>query len=219
MIERQLEPEYMDSHDEARAYDAMDHGTVNATFAEDLLATGDTDGMVLDVGTGTALIPIEICNRHPSLRIVAADAATTMLDLGRMNVAAAGHEQRIRLCQVDAKSLPFNDGEFDCVISNSLMHHLPDPAVAARELVRVLKPGGRVFVRDLLRPASPMQLEALVQLHASHETPGNQQLLRQSLHAALTLEEIVDIIVPLGFSSDGVGVTSDRHWTWSAVKS
>ena len=216
MLERQLEPEYMDDHDEARAYDAMDHAAVNAAFAEDFLRDGPSADLLLDVGTGTALIPIEICDRHPTVRIVAVDAATTMLDLGRINAAAAGHEQRIQLRQVDAKALPFDDHSFDAVVSNSLIHHLPEPILALREMVRVLKPQGRIFIRDLFRPASLTRVEELVQQHAAGESAGNQQLLRQSLQAALTLDEVQQLVAELGFPREGVSLTSDRHWTWSA---
>lgn len=218
MIERQLEPEYMDDPREASAYDAMDHSAVNAAFANDLLALGDPGARLLDVGTGTALIPIEICARHPTVHVVAVDAAVAMLDVARVNVAAAGHVERIQLEPVDAKVLPFEDASFDAVVSNSLIHHLPNPIEVIRHMSRVLKPGGRLFVRDLVRPQAHADVEGLVERYAANETVENQQLLRQSLFAALTLDEVAAMVTELGFPRDSVSLTSDRHWTWSAVK-
>src|SRR5262245_7088966 len=124
-LNRQLEPEVMDSAEEARDYDAMDHSAVNRAFVADLLAFWDSPaGWVLDVGTGTAQIPIELCRQHPGLRVVAIDAAAHMLDLAGANVRRAGLESRIRLERCDAKRLPHPQGSFAAVISNSIVHHI-----------------------------------------------------------------------------------------------
>ena len=78
-IRRVLEPEGMDSDEEARDYDAMDHRAVNAAFCQDLEALTPDLGATLDVGTGTALIPVAICGRHPDARVIAVDLARSML--------------------------------------------------------------------------------------------------------------------------------------------
>ncbi|MEZ6147292.1 MAG: class I SAM-dependent methyltransferase [Planctomycetaceae bacterium] len=72
---------------------------------------------------------------------------------------------------VDGKSLPYEPGEFDVVMSNSIVHHIPEPFEALREMRRVVRPGGLLFVRDLLRPDSEAEVERLVTLHAGEETP------------------------------------------------
>jgi ubiquinone/menaquinone biosynthesis C-methylase UbiE len=48
----------------------------------------------------------------------------------------------------DVTELPFRDGQFSIVTSRFVFHHLPDPALALREMVRVSKPGGRIVVAD-----------------------------------------------------------------------
>src|SRR5262249_4233049 len=101
-LSRQLEPEVMDSAEEARDYDAMDHSAVNRAFASDFLAVWDGRGPILDVGTGTAQIPIEVCRQHPDVNVVAIDAAAHMLEMGRQNVQRAGLDGRIRLELCDA---------------------------------------------------------------------------------------------------------------------
>ena len=98
-------------------------------------------------------------NSHPALpraddlRIIAADAAVSMLDLARLNVEIAGLRDQIQLQQADAKQMAYRDAMFDAVISNSIIHHIPEPAAALAEAVRVTKPGGLLFFRDLMRPA------------------------------------------------------------------
>ncbi|MDX1928774.1 MAG: class I SAM-dependent methyltransferase [Pirellulaceae bacterium] len=218
MLERVLEPELMDDPDEADSYNEMDHSEVNRRFVEELLAGGELGNDILDLGTGTALIPIELCQKHPTCRVMASDAATSMLDLARYNVAGSSMELRIQLHHGDSKQLRFEDAMFDGVISNSLIHHVPDPRLVLAEMVRVCKPGGRIFVRDLYRPESMELVESLVQTYTAKETPYNQQLFRQSLCAALTLAEIRQMVSELGFPPESVQMTSDRHWTWSVVK-
>jgi ubiquinone/menaquinone biosynthesis C-methylase UbiE len=241
-INRILETEVMDSHEEASDYDAMDHGEVNRRFVEDLLAavnsefrmqnaeneTSPSDSSafcilhseldVLDLGTGTALIPIELCRAFAECRVMAADAAVSMLEIARYNVEAAGLTQRIELAHVDAKKLPFADAMFDVVMSNSIIHHIPEPIHALREAVRVARPGGLLFIRDLLRPESDEQLRWFVETYAAGANDHQRQMFADSLHAALSLDEIRSLVTSLGFAAEGVGPTSDRHWTWVATR-
>jgi ubiquinone/menaquinone biosynthesis C-methylase UbiE len=216
MLPRVLEPEVMDSADEARDYDAMDHRQVNEIFVGDLLAFWPGGGTVLDVGTGTAQIPIELCRRHSTVEVVAIDLAEHMLRVGRANVERAGLAERVQLRLVDAKGMPFPDATFDAVMSNSIVHHIPDPGDTLAEMVRVAKPGAALFVRDLLRPADDAAVRHLVATYAADANAHQRQMFDASLRAALTLNEVRDLVATLGFAPDTVRQTSDRHWTWAA---
>jgi ubiquinone/menaquinone biosynthesis C-methylase UbiE len=218
MLERVLEPEVMDSYEEADGYNSMDHSAVNVAFAEDLLAAGYVGGDTLDLGTGTALIPIQIARRVPQCRIMAVDLSVNMLELARYNLEAAGVTAHVQLGQVDGKALPYPDNMFDAVVSNSIIHHLAEPVTCLREAIRVTKPGGLVFFRDLTRPDNLAKLEHLVQTYVGCEQAHAQQMFRESLHAALDLAEIRELISSLGFSPNSVQATTDRHWTWTAQK-
>lgn len=216
MLPRVLEPEVMDSAEEARDYDSMDHAEVNRRFVEDFLAIWNGANPVLDVGTGTAQIPIELCQQHAAAEVVGIDLAQAMLDVGQTNVQRAGLQGRIRLERLDAKSLPWADESFAAVMSNSIVHHLADPSVALREMVRVCRRGGVLFVRDLLRPADRETWMELVQRYAGSANEHQRAMFAASLQAALTLDEIRGLVRQLGFDADTVRATSDRHWTWSA---
>lgn len=215
---RVLEPEVMDSLDEALDYDAMDHSAVNALFAADFLAASPDTTAILDLGTGTAQIPIAVCQRDPAARVLGIDLAAAMLDVGRKNVAALGFSDRIHLERVDAKGLPFTDGQFSAVMSNSIVHHIPDPYPVLAEAVRVTQPGGVIFIRDLLRPADELALAHLVATYAAGANPHQRTMFDDSLRAALALHEVRDLVMRLGFRAQTVQLTSDRHWTWSARK-
>lgn len=215
MLERVLEPEVMDDRDEAVAYNDMNHDVVNEKFADDLLALGEIGSDCLDIGTGTARIPVALCKKHPEIRIMACDASYWMLELARYNIEVEQCSQRVQLHLADAKKLVFQKDYFDTVFSNSLVHHLPDHADFFREIVRVLRPNGLIFLRDLLRPETTVHVESLVQQYGGEDSHG-QQMLRQSLHAALRLEEVRNLAAAVGIPAECIQLTSDRHWTLAA---
>lgn len=218
MLPRVLEPEVMDSAVEASDYDAMDHSQVNRVFVADFLAAWPGRGTVADVGTGTAQIPIELCRQREGVAVVGVDLASHMLEVGRGNVRRAGLEKRVTLQKVDAKKLLFPDQAFAAVMSNSIVHHIPQPAPVLAEMVRVTKLGGVIFVRDLLRPEDQAAVQRLVETYAGAANAHQRQMFGDSLRAALTLAEVRNLLENLGFQPDTVRQTSDRHWTWSAVR-
>lgn len=223
MLPRTLETEAMDTEAEAVDYDSMDHSEVNRLFVQDFLQYAahspqrelslEGPWEILDVGTGTALIPIELCRRNLHCRVIAIDLADQMLKLAARNVAAAGLDERILPQRADAKRLPFPDGSFDAVICNAILHHIPVPQAAAAEMLRVLRPGGLLFVRDLLRPVDTNGVDRVIEKYAGRENAHQQQMFRDSLHAALTLDEVRGLMQVCGGSPGWLSQTSDRHWT------
>lgn len=237
MFDRVLEPEVMDTAEEARDYDAMDHADVNRRFCDEFLSFAGGGGRpalggikpprVVDFGTGTAHIPVELCSRVAGFDVVGIDLAEHMLALGRLNVRRAGLAERVRLERVDAKGTPYEDGAFGAAISNSIVHHIPDPTLCLAEMWRVTAPGGLFFVRDLHRPESQGEVDRLVTVYGG-EAPADparivsyenqRELLRASLRAALTVAEVTATVAPLGIPASAVRMTSDRHWTLACVK-
>lgn len=230
MLPRTLEPEVMDTAQEAIDYDSMDHAAVNRLFVTDLLFAALEAGLpveeesagspveILDLGTGTAQIPIELCRRTPNVRVVAIDLAAEMLHVAKLNVELASLRDRVMLNLVDAKQIPYETGRFDAIISNSIVHHIPEPASVLAEAVRVVRSGGLIFIRDLLRPKTEAEVHRLVALYAADCNDHQRSMFDASVRAALTLEEIRAFITPLGFPADSIRQSSDRHWTWSAIK-
>jgi ubiquinone/menaquinone biosynthesis C-methylase UbiE len=137
-----------------------------------------------------------------------------MLQVGRDNVRKAGLETRLRLERLDAKALPFATASFGAVISNSIVHHIAEPAKVLAEMVRVLRPGGVMFVRDLLRPADEATVNHLVATYAGTANAHQQKMFEDSLRAALTLAEVRQLVAALSFDPASVRQTTDRHWTW-----
>jgi ubiquinone/menaquinone biosynthesis C-methylase UbiE len=213
MMERILEPEYMDTEVEARSYAAMDHTEANRSVAERLLALGGGRGLTLDMGTGPGDIPILLAGQRPGGRYVAVDAAWEMLKLAKVKIADRSLAERIVLHQADAKRLPYPDHSFDAVFSNTILHHIPEPIDLLREAWRVLRPGGVLLIRDLYRPPTEADAWALVDRHAAGATDSQRRLLFDSLHAALTLEEARELVAAADMAGTTVEMTSDRHYT------
>jgi ubiquinone/menaquinone biosynthesis C-methylase UbiE len=218
MVPRILEPEVMDGDHDAVEYDNMNHQHVNSAFADDFLSIPNFGADCLDLGTGTALIPIEICQRNETVRFLALDASIPMLELARYRLDLAGVSDRVQLVHGDVKQLSFEESFFDAVISNSLVHHLPNPSEMLVEAWRVLRPSGWLFIRDLYRPSTIEEIERLVTEHARGESDFSQQMLRQSFHAALSLGEIKALLTSIDIDPSSVAMTSDRHWTIRAQK-
>jgi len=212
-VQRVLEPEVMDTWEEAIEYDAMDFLEVNTAFATQAMEIAPETGLILDVGTGTARIPILICQQRPQWQVVAIDLSQNMLRLGAQNVQQAGLQHQIRLECVDAKAMSYPGSHFDAVISNSIVHHLPDPLPFLQEVRRVLKPGGAIFLRDLLRPADHATVDALVAGIGTEYNRHQRQLFHDSLCAAFSLDEVQTLLEQAGLENVTLYQSSDRHWT------
>ncbi len=209
-LERVLEPEVMDSAEDAHEYDAMDHRAANASFVARLVELG-ARGSMLDIGTGPGTIPLLVCAAIDDARVIGIDLATHMLAAAERHAAASPHRARVEFRRADAKRLEFEDGRFDTVFSNTILHHIPDPLPFLREAARVLAPGGCLLIRDLYRPTDRTRLDALVAQHAGNDTPYQRKLFADSLHAALTPGELREYANAAGFARAEITVDSDRH--------
>lgn len=213
MMERILEPEVMDTAEAAEAYDAMAHGEVDNAFVERVVALGAKTGHFLDVGTGPAQIPILLAQRCPDIHLTAMDLSEEMLKIAKRHVAAAELAERITLEHVDAKTLPYPDNTFDGLISNSIVHHIHDSLRALKEMSRVVKPGGLVLIRDLVRPETPEAAQVFVDKYAAEDTPYQQQLYYDSFLAAFTIAEVNEMLAQMDLPGAVVVQSTDRHWS------
>ena len=212
-MDRILEPEVMDSFEDAEAYDAMDLTEVNIAFVERVLELGAGEGRFLDVGTGPAAIPIMLAQRLHAVEVIGIDLSPNMLELGDFHITEAGLTDRITLAQADAKDLPYPSQFFDAVLSNSIIHHIPDPLPMLREVSRVIRSDGLILIRDLIRPKTTEAALGLVEQHASGATPYQKKLFYDSFLAAFTISEVEDMLVQVNLPGTVVVRSSDRHWS------
>jgi demethylmenaquinone methyltransferase/2-methoxy-6-polyprenyl-1,4-benzoquinol methylase len=123
-------------------------------FLRQFMATVDVQPgeRVLDVCAGTNAIGIALLRREPSLEVHAVDRSAAMQEVGRRNAEALGFH--IRSTITDVHNLPYPDDHFDVVTLQFASRHLRVRRVFS-EIQRVLKPGGRFFHCDMLRPGNP----------------------------------------------------------------
>ena len=162
MMDRVLESELMEDPEQAAAYAAADFSQENQGFVDrfEEYFPGFSSGRVLDTGCGPADIPIRFARRYPSCYLTAVDASPAMIRL------AAGLSDRITVQCERFEAVP-GANVFDAVLSNSLLHHLPNPLQFWNKLRQLVKPGSPVLVMDLLRPDSPEEAQAIVDRYAS----------------------------------------------------
>jgi ubiquinone/menaquinone biosynthesis C-methylase UbiE len=192
---RVLEPEVMEGDAEAAAYDELDRkwgDVLFEGFAESALRLGVGRGRVLDVGTGPGRIAIRLARLNPALDIEGVDLSTSMLQLARDNAEKEG-VRNVRFSPADAKRLPFESGSFDLVVSHQLLHQLPDPLIALREMNRVARSDGAILVRDVRRLSEPLMRMLLPVWCAGYST-GLRAQTEASFRAGLMFEEFQELV-------------------------
>lgn len=217
MLKRVLEPEVMDTEQDASEYEAIPNDEVNEEFVSELLRVCPSPVRGVDLGTGPGHIPVLVAQKHGAVEIIGLDLSLNMLELARKRVESAGVADRVQLAALDIKHTGLAANCYDLVFSNSIVHHIPEPLDVFREAKRLVKSGGTIFFKDLLRPDSLEEVERLVEKHAADGTPYQIELFRNSLCASLTLAEVRQIADEAGLESAEVRQSSDRHWVLVAT--
>jgi SAM-dependent methyltransferase len=104
-------------------------------------AEGWPYGDALELGCGTGFFLLNLMQAGVARRGHVTDLSPGMVAAAVRNAEALGLPVEGRVA--DAESLPYADGSFDLVVGHAVLHHIPDVELALREVLRVLKPGGR----------------------------------------------------------------------------
>lgn len=213
-MERRPEPEYMDDHDEARAYAETDFSEVNERFVTRLLdaaASAPENAIALDLGCGPGDIPLRVAQARPSWHVAGFDASLAMLGFARREERQRDPGRRLWWVLGDAKRCPFPNRSFDVVYSNSILHHISEHVSLWQEIRRLLKPGGFIFVRDLYRPATEDAARRIVQQYAADASELLQEEYYRSLLSAYTPDEVRGQLANAGIAGLRVEPVTDRH--------
>jgi cyclopropane fatty-acyl-phospholipid synthase-like methyltransferase len=212
-MDRTLEPELMDDPAQAEAYAAADFSAENQGFVERFREyfPDFSRGQVFDLGCGPGDIPVRFAKAFPGCSVTGIDASRPMIELAERVISQAGLSDRVTVWCERFQDLA-GANQADAVISNSLLHHLPNPLQFWRKLRSFVKPGSPVLVMDLLRPESPEAAQAIIDRYAK----GAPDILRRdfynSLLAAFTEDEVTAQLARMNLTRLLLDVLDDRHW-------
>jgi SAM-dependent methyltransferase len=122
-------------------------------------------GRVLDVGTGKGRFVIALA-RHVA-HITTVDISAEEQRFARLEAVYAGVAGRIRFVKADARRLPWSAASFDAVVTWNVFHHLEDQVRVFGEMLRVLKPAGRLVLADF-------SIGGFQRMHDIHESEGRR---------------------------------------------
>ncbi len=138
----------------ARVYDIeqlFEEPLVFGRLRKALWADAPATGSILEVGVGTG---VNMRHYPPGARMTAIDISDRMLEKARARAERAHITVDLRL--MDAQHLDFADGMFDAVVATCVFCSVPDPVAGLREVLRVLKPGGKALLLEHVRSSNPV---------------------------------------------------------------
>ena len=217
-MDRVLEPELMEDEAQVQAYAAADFSQENQGFVDRFREyfPDFSEGHVLDLGCGPGDIPVRLARALSSCRITGVDASEPMIGLAGVAVKRAGLADRITFhCERFQAVLLVEPA--DAAVSNSLLHHVPNPLQFWYRLRQLVKPGSPVLVMDLLRPDSHEEAQAIVDRYAAKEPEILRRDFYRSLLASFTEDEVAAQLAEMNLSRLIVDVPDDRHWVVSGI--
>ncbi len=217
-MNRILEPELMNDPEQALIAAQEDFEEENQGFVDRFrdYFPDFSEGHVFDLGCGPGDIPIRFARLFPSCRITGVDASAPMVRLAEDAVQQAGLSGRITFSCERFQDLA-GVSIADAAISNSLLHHVPNPLQFWHKLRLAVKPGSPVLVMDLLRPDSPADAQAIVDRYASDAPDILRRDFYNSLLAAFTEDEIGAQLAQMNLTRLLIDVIDDRHWVVGGI--
>lgn len=146
-------------------------------FAETLmrLVSAGPDDRVTDLASGPGTLALRFAR---GVRwVCGVDLTPAMVARAR----AAAEEERLTNTAwtlADAQSLPFADGSLDIAVTSYSLHHIPDPARTIREMARVVRPGGRVGIIDIVVSEDPRAAEAANRIEITRDPSHTRSLAK-----------------------------------------
>ncbi|MHB9052771.1 MAG: class I SAM-dependent methyltransferase [Thermoleophilia bacterium] len=215
-MERFPEPELMEERQQACAYAAADfsepHNRFIELFQEAFPGLG-IEGYALDLGCGPGDIAMRFARANTACKVHGIDGSAAMLACGEELLDGAPDlEGRIELFRgllPDCAALP-RPG-YDAVISNSLLHHLPDASIIWQAVKQFPRPSAPVFIMDLLRPRDAAAARRLTEVYTAGEPEILKHDFYNSLLAAYSVEEVRAQLELAGLGHFRLEPVSDRH--------
>ena len=169
---------------------------------------------VLDLACGTGTLALAAQERAPGAKIVGADADPAILKRARAKASKAG--AGIRFDEAFSNELPYEDASFDVILTTLFFHHLEDDVkrATATEMLRVLRPGGRLVLGDMGRAHGPgMRLAVLITVQVVDGFETTRSNVAGKVPSMLTDAGFADVTVTDRFRTPigSIEVMTARH--------
>lgn len=168
---------------------------------------------VLDIATGTGDLAIAIAKALPKARVTGVDLSEGMIDKGRAKLTAKRLDNRVDMQVADAMRLPFADNAFDVVTIAFGVRNFEHLHRGYAEMLRVLRPGGKLIVLELTTPRSA-PVRALYNLYAGKIIPFVGRLVSRNRRAYEYLPESIAAVPArrtMTAIMEDVGFAEARH--------
>ena len=156
-----------------------------------IIQSGICAGHALELGPGPGYVGLEWLKQTQATRLTGVDISPDMIAMAEWNARKYGLTDRTEYVQGNGSKMPFEDNHFEAVFSNGSLHEWEEPVSILAEMVRVLKPGGRIFISDLRRD---MAVFVRWFLWLSSRPKEIRSGLISSINAAYTRKELADLI-------------------------
>ena len=180
-------------------------GPLHRRIVTDITATTPPGSVrILDAGTGPGRLPLAIAQAAAHLRIDGVDLSPAMIAAARRDCTAAGLDARVTFEVADVAGLPYPDATFDLVVSSMSLHHWADPPAAMRDLRRVLRPAGQIWIYD----ARPVLRRGVIAARATfpHHRVQTEAVRTGWLPIAVLGRLLVRRYVPTTVDPEGGGI-------------
>jgi len=221
-MERIIEPELMDDLEQAKAYANADFEEPHRRVIElfDIEFPGvKIKGKILDLGCGPGDITFRFAKRFPEATVIGIDGASAMIQLAQERKAREkGVADKVYFVEGLIPEAAIPGSPYDLIVSNSLLHHLHRPNVLWETILDYASFGTKIFIADLMRPASEKKAERLVNQYSGNEPEILKRDFFNSLLAAFKPAEVEQQLAGVGLSELTVKVVSDRHLIVYGIK-
>lgn len=172
------------------------------------MAVGDLTGTALDIATGTGDFTFDLIKKPQVTNVVGLDFTRAMLPLAIQKARSYGDWSDVEFVGGDAHVLPFGPDQFICVTVGFGVRNFIDVPLALSEMRRVVKPGGRVVILEIVRQDGLNPVGKIFPVYFRHVTPwigalfaGDHEAytyLPESVQGFLSANELADLMEKAG---------------------